>query len=135
GTGISSGGALNSVDGANIVAGSISIAAGGATIASSSTTSGDGLTLTGGVNAGNNLVTFSGPGNTTVTTTAVSGGASGSLAYTGSGVLALNVANTYGGSTTASGGTLRVGASGAVPTSSLLTIKSPGQVDLNGQTS
>ncbi len=80
-------GALQNFSGANAYGGTISIGAGGATITSSSTTPGDGLTLTGGVNTVGNRVTFNGAGNTTVSTGAIS--STGSLTYSGSGMLTL----------------------------------------------
>ena len=114
-------GALVSINGINTYTGAIAIGAGGATIGSQSTSSGDGLTLTGGINNGVSLLTFTGAGNTTVSTIGISG--SGGLTKAGAGTLTLAAANGYTGLTTVNAGTLRV-------TGSLTYIS--GMVDVGG---
>ncbi|MCL4202554.1 MAG: autotransporter-associated beta strand repeat-containing protein, partial [Pirellulaceae bacterium] len=59
---------------------------------------------------------------------AISG--SGSVTKDGSGTLALSVANSHTGGTTVNGGTLRLGASGALPASRRVTVDA--MLDLNG---
>ena len=100
-------GALQSVSGTNSYAGLLSIGGGGATITSSN--SGDTLTLTGGITNNGNLVTISGAGNTTVSGGAITG--LGGLTYTGSGILTLGAPSTYSGTTSFTGGTVRLASS------------------------
>jgi Fibronectin type III domain. len=83
------------------------------------------------------LTTFNGSGN--IIQTGVFGNGSGGITYSGTGILTLNQANTYTGSTTISTGTLKLGASSAVATSGPLgttgsgtTIASGAVLDLNG---
>ncbi len=59
-------------------------------------------------------------------------GANLSLTKTGAGTLTLTSANTYGGSTSVSGGTLADGIANALPTGTGLTVTSPGTFDLAG---
>ena len=58
------------------------------TIGSSSPTPGDQLPLTGGINTGGNALTFTGPGNTTISNGGITGG--GTFIKTGSGTLTLS---------------------------------------------
>jgi autotransporter-associated beta strand protein len=120
GAGISNGGALRNLSGANSWAGAITIGASGARINSDAGS----LTLTGGI-ATTIIqdVTFGGAGNTTVSTAAISG--SGSVIKDGAGTLTLSAANTYSGATFVEGGTMVVEESlgnSAVSVSNLGTI-------------
>ena len=72
--------------------------------------SGGSLNLSGGVNNGGQLVTFSGAGNTTVSTVGISGG--GGLTLGGSGTLTLAASNGYTGATQVNSGTLRIASTG-----------------------
>lgn len=69
-----------------------------------------GLSITGTVANGGNLLTVSGTGNTSITG-AISG--TGGLTKTGAGILTLGAVNNYSGATTVSAGTLRAGVAGA----------------------
>jgi len=105
GTGISDTGALRNIaSNTSSYAGVITIGTGGARINSDA---GGSLTLTGGVVTSRyNDITVGGAGNTTVSTTAISG--AGNLIKDGSGTLTLDAASTYTGTTTVSDGTLNV---------------------------
>ena len=56
----------------------------------------------------------------------------GSLTKTGSGTLGLAAANTYSAGTTINGGTLQLGASGALPSGTALTVASAATLDIAG---
>ena len=56
----------------------------------------------------------------------------GSFAKSGAGILTFNSANTYTGNTAISGGTLRLGVAGALPSTGALVMSSTGILDLNG---
>ncbi len=56
---------------------------------------------------------------------------SGGLTKQGNGILTLNAANTYGGTTTVAGGTLKLGHAAALPTATQVTLAG-GTLDLNG---
>ncbi len=119
GEGISSGGALKNFSGANTYQGAITIGNGGARI--SNADAGNALALTGGiVTSLFNNVTFGGAGNTTVSTTAISG--AGGLIKDGDGTLTLSagLTNTYTGATNVNEGTLIV--NGNISSSSLTTV-------------
>ncbi len=95
-------GALRNRSGTNSWAGAITTGASGARIDSDA---GSALTLTGGIATTlTKDVTFGGAGNTTVSTTAISG--TGSVIKDGNGTLTLSTSNTYTGPTIISGGTL-----------------------------
>jgi autotransporter-associated beta strand protein len=85
------------------------------TISQVANTGGNALTLSGGITVGNiglKTLTFSGPGNMQVNTTALSDG-SGQLSVNLTGcALTLNTANTYTGATTVTNGTLLVNVCG-----------------------
>ncbi|HEX4000413.1 MAG TPA: PA14 domain-containing protein, partial [Pirellulales bacterium] len=126
GTGPSGNGALVSVNGINTYSGAITVASGGATIGSLSTSSGDGLTLYGGIATNGNALTLTGAGNITVSNTPISDNlGTGTVTYSGTGLLNLNVANSYGGGTTVNSGTVRTSATSATGT---------GPVSVNGGT-
>jgi len=105
GTGRSNAGALRNVaSNTSSYAGAITIGTGGARINSDN---GASLTLTGGMATSlYNNVTFGGAGNTTVSTTAITG--LGSVIKDGAGTLTLASANTYSDTTTVSAGKLVV---------------------------
>jgi autotransporter-associated beta strand protein len=129
GTGISTGGALRNISGNNNYAGAITLGAASRINSDSGT-----LTLSGGI-GGNFAKTFGGAGNTTVTTTAISG--SGGLTKDGNGTLRFGVTNTYTGNTTVSVGTLLANAtsatsSGAVSVSSGGTLGGTGSIAPTG---
>ncbi len=88
GSGIGGTGSLNNLGGNNTYAGPITLASSSVTIGSSSTTGGDQLSITGGITTQGNSLTIVGPGNTTITTTAVNGG--GTFCKSGSGTLTLD---------------------------------------------
>ncbi|MEY3394697.1 MAG: hypothetical protein RL346_933 [Verrucomicrobiota bacterium] len=117
GAGISNGGAMRNLSGANSWAGAITIGASGARINSDAGS----LTLTGGiVTTLTQDLTIGGAGNTTVSTSAITG--SGKVIKDGSGTLILSAANTYTGNTTVSAGTLRI--HGSTSASSNFTVES-----------
>ena len=95
-------GAPNNLSGSNTYSGNI-IANVASTIGSTAGT----LTLTGGINNGGHLLTFTGAGNTTVSH-AITGGGGLTYSGSGSGILNLAVANSYGGTTTVSSGALQI---------------------------
>ena len=108
GTGIANDGALRNVSGNNSYAGAISLG-GTARINSDSGT----LTLTGGISATNQNLTFGGAGN--ITESGVIGTGSGTLTMDGTGTVTLsNTANTYSGQTLIQNGTLSVSSIGSV---------------------
>ncbi|MCX6245939.1 MAG: autotransporter-associated beta strand repeat-containing protein [Bacteroidetes bacterium] len=74
------------------------------------------------------LTTFNGNGN--VIQTGVIGSGSGGITYSGTGTLTLSQTNTYGGATTISSGTIKLGSGTAIPDVSALTVN--GTFDLNG---
>ncbi len=118
GNGITNGGALRNQAGTNTYGGAIAIGASGARINADATTS---LELTGGIATKIfQNVTIGGAGNTTVSTTAISG--SGSVIKDGAGNLTLSATNTYTGATNISNGTLIV--NGSISNSSLTTVAS-----------
>lgn len=103
GTGTTTNGALRNLSGSNTYGGTVTIGTGGAMIQSDAGT----LTLnnaTAAVSLGAEAATFTGAGNTTVTTPIT--GTTGTLTKSGAGILTLTGANTYQGATTVSGGTL-----------------------------
>lgn len=110
GTGISSGGALRNISGDNTYGGVI-------TLNGASRVNSDAGTLTLDVSSGNAVtgtqnVTFGGAGNVAVNDPIAT--STGTLTKDGVGTLSLNAANTYTGSTTVSGGTLKLGAAGSI---------------------
>jgi autotransporter-associated beta strand protein len=101
------------------------------------TGSGDNLTLSGPValSSGSHVITVGDTGGAATTAT-VSGTVSGSsvtgIEKAGPGTLVLSSVNDYTGTTTVSGGTLRLGISNAIPTTTTLTVKTGGTFDLFG---
>jgi autotransporter-associated beta strand protein len=127
GTGISNGGALRNYSGSNNYDGLITIGVSGARINSDASSS---LTLRGGiVTTLTQDVTFGGAGNTTVSSTAISG--SGRVIKDGLGTLTLSAVNTYTGATLVSAGTLYVSGSlvSDVTVSDTATLAGGGTVD------
>lgn len=117
-------GALENSSGNNTFSAAVALAS-ASTISSDANT----LTLTGGIAAGSNLLTISGAGNTTVSTTSITG--TDGLAKTGAGTLTLAIANSYSGGTTISGGTVDATVAGALGnTGNALTINNGGVLDL-----
>ncbi|NCZ53603.1 MAG: hypothetical protein EBY81_06890, partial [Verrucomicrobia bacterium] len=100
GTGVSSGGALRNISGNNTYGGSVTLGS-----ASRINSDADLLTLSGGINGTNLLVTFGGAGNIAVTG-AITNSASGIL-KDGTGTVTLSGTNTYTGTTVLNAGTLR----------------------------
>jgi autotransporter-associated beta strand protein len=119
-------GALRNIAGPNSWSGAITLGS-GSTITSSAGT----LTLTGGITNGGNLLTFDGSGDTTVSTTKITG--AGGLSKTGAGTLLLSAANDYTGGTTVSSGLVLLNNSTALGSSSGSLTVNGGIVDLNGQ--
>ncbi len=124
GTGLAGGpagttGALNSVSGNNTWAGPITLGASGATI--NSAAAGSTLTLSGTVALGASSLTFSGAGNTSVTSV-ISG--TGSVIKSGAGYLSLAAGNTYTGGTMINGGVVFTGSLGD-PTSAVTVSAMP----------
>ncbi|MDT8390352.1 MAG: autotransporter-associated beta strand repeat-containing protein [Lentisphaeria bacterium] len=127
GVGVSNGGALRNYSGSNTYGGPITIGASGARINSDTATS---LNLTGGVvTAYTRDVTFGGAGDTTVSTTGISG--AGSVIKDGAGTLTLDADNTYTGATAVNGGTLLVSGNGTINQTSGVTIASGGTFRYN----
>ena len=120
GVGISNGGALRNHSGSNTYGGLITIGASGARINANAVSS---LTLTGGIATTlTQDVTIGGAGNTTVSTTAISG--SGNLIKDGAGTLTLSATNTYTGTTTVGGGAgSKLIVNGNISTSVLTTVQ------------
>jgi len=103
GSGVSNGGALRSVSGANTWQGLVDIGIGGARI--NNDDAANAFTLTAGVaTVAGGDVTFGGVGNTNVSTAGIYG--AGGLLKDGAGTLTLNGKNSYNGNTTVSDGTL-----------------------------
>ena len=102
------------------------------TVSQTANTGGNALTISGGINSGGGpqTLTFSGPGNMQVTTTALSDG-SGQLSVnlTG-GMLTLNTANTYTGATTVTNGFLQV--NGSLAAGSTVSVGAGGQLGGTG---
>src|SRR5437763_695840 len=118
-------GVLLNVSGSNSWAGAITLGS-ASTIGSTA-----GILMgTGGIINGGFLLTVAGAGNTTLSTTAISG--TGGLTKTDGGRLALSAANTYNGATTINGGVLSIAADnnlGAAPGSA-----TAGQLTFGGGT-
>ncbi|HEY1685221.1 MAG TPA: autotransporter-associated beta strand repeat-containing protein [Tepidisphaeraceae bacterium] len=76
-----------------------------------------------GIDTNGNNVTFANP---------FASGSTGPFTKAGAGTLTLNAINTYQGATNITGGTLRVGVSGAVPSGTAMTIGTSATLDLNG---
>jgi len=131
GTGIANAGALRNIAGnTSSYAGAITLGAGGARINSDASGA---LTLTGGVVTSLfNDVTFGGAGDTTVSTTAISG--AGNVIKDGAGTLTLSAANTYTGATNVTAGTLAVTGTGSINSSSGVTIASGAVFRYNSST-
>ncbi|KUL94963.1 hypothetical protein DK26_12840 [Bosea sp. WAO] len=101
GTGVSNGGALRNISGTNSYGGAI-------TLASDTRIASDAgiISLQGGVSGTNVNLTVGGAGDTTISGAIATG--TGSLTKYGAGTLTLSGANTYTGTTTISGGALRI---------------------------
>ena len=105
GLGYNIGGALQNVSGDNTWTGTITNAAASRINSDAGT-----LTLSNGINGANNALTFGGAGNIVVGAITNSTGA---LTKDGTGILTLNGANTYSGTTLLMGGTLKISAATA----------------------
>jgi autotransporter-associated beta strand protein len=129
GSGVSSGGALRNVSGANSYAGAVTVGIGGARINNDVAST---LTLTGGLATnGAGDVTFGGVGNTTVSTVGING--AGGLTKDGTGTLTLSATNSYIGATTVSDGKLFINgnqstATGVVSVAAAATLGGNGTV-------
>ncbi len=126
GSGISNGGALRNVSGANNYQAVVTLGIGGARINNDAAGA---LTLTGGLAtniAGN--VTFGGVGNTTVQTVGIIGG--GGLTKDGTGTLTLSATNSYIGATTVSDGKLLI--NGSTSSTSLVSVAAAGTLGGSG---
>jgi fibronectin-binding autotransporter adhesin len=121
GTGVSGGGALRNVSGANAVSGAI-------TLGSDARINSDAgsLTLGGGV-TGNFGLTLGGAGNITISSVIATG--AGTLTKDGGGIVLLTGASTYTGDTTVNGSTLRISDTGSI--TSDVSVAATGTLDLN----
>jgi fibronectin-binding autotransporter adhesin len=118
GSGVSNGGALRSVSGANSWNGLVDIGIGGGRI--NNDDAGNAFTLTAGIaTVAGGSVTFGGVGNTNVSTAGIYG--AGGVIKDGNGTLTLSSVNSYLGATNVEDGTLVV--NGNISTSSLTTVK------------
>ena len=130
GTGVGAAGALSNTIGANTYGGAITLAA-ATTIGSTAGT----LTLSNTVNNDTFGLTLDGAGNITAGGVISGTGTGITLTKTGSGIALLNVANTYAGTTTVSGGTLKLGATtNALPTGTAVSVASGATLDVNDKT-
>ena len=105
------------------------------TVSQAATTGSDALYLTGGITAGaasHETVTFTGPGEINVNTTAISdnGGNAMAVSVTG-GTTTLAGTNSYTGATTISGGTLQTSVTNALPTGTAVTLSTTAPAVLN----
>jgi autotransporter-associated beta strand protein len=114
GYGVSNGGALRNISGANTFGGLITLSsAGGTEIASDAGT----LTITGGMSGAFPLI-IDGAGDVTYKTAPIAIG-SGTVTKNGAGTLRYNFPNTYNGLTTINAGTLLYGVDNAILTSAI----------------
>ncbi len=104
GTGISNGGALRNISGANIWSGPITL---GSATRINSDTGGTTLTIRGGIAGAGYALTMGGIGDITVDTAAITGTGT-AITKDGVGTLLLSFANSYTGLTTVSAGTLTI---------------------------
>lgn len=142
GDGVSGAGALNSISsgsaGTNTYSGAITIQAGGARIGSAA--SGQSLTLTGGINAGSNPLTFTGAGNIFIKTKPLTVGANGSLINRGAGTVEIDAASSLGANSSLqiNAGTLRFQLTTGAPTVGagvIATVASGATLELAGSVS
>lgn len=82
--------------------------------------------------AGSSTLDIASGTNSTVQGVISDGASSGSLVKSGAGTLLLSGTNTYTGTTTVNGGTLRAGSAGALPSGSAWTVGTGAFFDLNG---
>ena len=92
------------------------------------------LTLSGGIAKDGNTTTFSGAGTINVGTAGISGASSNSNIVTSATALNFTTPNTYGGSTTLSGGTLTVSGAGSLPDSTAVNFTTSATLNLSGIT-
>ena len=126
GTGVSGNGALRNLSGINTLGGAIVLGA-DTLIASAA----DRLVLTGGVTGTNRNLTITGAGDVTIDALGLSLG-TGSLTMSGTGVLLLNVANSFA-DTTINSGTIKIGHASSLGTGGV-TVAAAGTLDLNNLT-
>ncbi|HEY6168915.1 MAG TPA: autotransporter-associated beta strand repeat-containing protein, partial [Verrucomicrobiae bacterium] len=103
GGGVSSGGALRNISGANSYAGAINLG-------SSSRINSDAnlLTLTGGITGTGKALAVGGSGNTLIGTSGINTGTGGTLTKDGSGTLTITASGTYDGLTAINGGAVNI---------------------------
>jgi fibronectin-binding autotransporter adhesin len=124
GTGTSNDGALRNISGNNTWTG-------GVTLGSASRINSDAgtLTLSGNIGGNTQNLTVGGAGNTAIS--GVIGTTTGSLTKDGAGTLTLSGANTYTGATNINQGTLALGATNALSSSTAVTVSSSATLNLN----
>ena len=142
GTGISDGGALRNISGANTWSGAITLGS------ASRINSEAGLVLSGGITGTGLGLTMGGSGITTISTAGINTSTGGTLTKDGSGTLTITIGGSYTGTTTISAGVVNIqnatalgtGTGGAVSVTSGaalqlqggITVASPKALTLNG---
>lgn len=127
GAGVSSGGAIRSISGTNIISGTITLTAASRINSDAGTCS---LTAATAVTATNQTLSIGGAGNINANGTFAIG--TGQLNKDGNGTLTMTVANTFTGNTNISAGTLLPTNMNAMGTSSTINITGSGTLALQG---